>query len=197
MLKRLASALVATVAFGTPMLAAPEALDRSHSHLWDVLESQGVWMFVNPDFACKDQEVDLSGAYFYSEQYQVPVMVICQDNRTGEDAVEVEWSDNDLDTIRHEATHYLQDCIDGDVSFTLDPYHDGDGWAPGENTHMEVIDALGLERALMIETFYRENLDADDLMVRLEHEAFLIADVVEAGDIGASIDHFCSATKTQ
>lgn len=191
MLKRIATAFIATLALGTPTLAAPAALDRSHAHLWDSLEAQGVWMFVNPDFACKDQDVGLSGAYFYSNEYQVPAMVICQDNRTGGDMVEVEWSANDLDTIRHEAVHYLQDCIDGDVSFTLDPYHDGDGWAPGQRTHMEVISALGLERAIRIHDFYKENMGADDQMVRMEHEAFLIADIIDAADIANTITEFC------
>jgi len=193
MLKRLASALLASVAIGAPALAAPASLDRSHQHLWTSLERQNVQLFINPDYVCGSED-GLAGAYFYANSHEVPVIVICQDNRTGEE--EVAWTENDLDTLRHEAVHYLQDCIDGDVGMTMDPYHDGDGWAPGTDTHLDVIRALGYENALRIETVYRER-GADDLTVRLEHEAFLIARDAEAGDIGETINQFCPSTRIQ
>lgn len=191
MLKRIAAALATTIAFSGPVQAAPQGLNASHLHLWNSLERQGVAIFINPNLACEGQELDLDGAYFYVESENLPVLFVCQDNRTGVDGQEVAWTANDLDTLRHEAFHYLQDCIDGDVSFTLTPFHDGDGPAPGTDDYFDVINALGLERAIMIETFYREHMNADAQVVRLEHEAFLMADIVEAGNIGETINTFC------
>ena len=40
-------------------------------------------------------------------------------------------------------------------------------------------------------------MNADAKVIRLEHEAFLAARDVEAGDIGETINQFCRSTKVQ
>lgn len=197
MLKRIAAALAMAISISGPASAMPRGLDHSHRHLWTALENQGVELFINPEEACDNGQVDLDGIYFYNKEYRTPVLVICQDNWDGVDGRETNWTANDLDTIRHEAFHYLQDCIDGNANFTLTPYYDGPGGAPGTNTYREIIQRLGVEYAVRIAEWYSTKMNADGHIIRLEHEAFLAARDVEAGNIGESINQFCRSTRVK
>ena len=40
-------------------------------------------------------------------------IMICQDDRIETSDQEVEWTENDYDTLRHEAHHVVQDCMKG------------------------------------------------------------------------------------
>lgn len=193
MLKRITSAAIAALALSAPVIAAPAGLDQQHQYLWDTLEEKGVWGFVNPEQVCQDPNRDLDGAYFYSPSVDRPILVVCQDNRTKVDEQVVEWTDNDLDTIRHESMHYLQDCLDGDLTMTLTPFYDGPGGAPGNLTYAEVISGLGAQRADTIAYFYGEKLGANDHTIRVEHEAFYVASYVPAYAIAQAIEAFCPA----
>ena len=115
-------------------------------------------------------------------------MVVCQDNRTGTE--EVAWTDNDLDTIRHESVHYLQDCISG-LDGELDPFYDGDGPAPGTDNYADIVKLLGVEKARRIAFWYQKQMDADGQIIRLEHEAFAVAENRSAEYIANNIDSFC------
>lgn len=191
MLKRIATA-IAALTVASPALAAPTGLDRDHLFLWSTLERHGVGVYVNPQQVCNNPKRDVDGIYFYNPNFDKAVLAVCQDNRTGEDRVEVKWTANDLDTLRHEAMHYLQDCIDGEVSMSLDPFYDGEGWAPGTDTYEDTIKVLGYERAYQIAVLYGEKFGADALTIQLEHEAFAVADNVNAGVIGANINAYCT-----
>lgn len=192
MLKRIALALAATISLSGPAAAAPRGLDAAHASLYNTLVGNGVEVYINPSIACEDPEYkDLAGAYFYAEDERTPVLFICQDNRTGRDGVEVVWTENDLDTLRHESMHYIHDCIDGDVSFTLTPFFDGPGGAPGDATYLDIISALGMEQALEISEWYSQKMGADAHIIRLEHEAFLVARDIDAGELANTISTFC------
>ena len=72
----------------------------------------------------------LSDQANYSGAYNVingnPFLVVTiQDNRENSDIVD-NWTPNDLDTIRHEAVHAIQDCIDGSVDNELEMIFDYD-----------------------------------------------------------------------
>jgi hypothetical protein len=181
--------LIGTLALLSTSVPAQAAMvDAGHQYLIDRLEERGVVVAINPPPLCGPGGRGVSGGYTYSDRYGIPVLGVCQDNATGTD--EVAWTENDLDTLRHEAFHYLQDCNDGEVSMSLRPYYDGDGPAPGTDNIEQVITYLGIEPALWIETNY-EAMGADRATIRLEFEAFLAARDLDAGTIGATIDKFC------
>jgi len=190
MLKRIGLA-VAALAVAAPAMAAPNGLDAAHTRLWTTMESKGVGVYLNPREVCYTNK-GLMGVYTYNTRYDKPLMAICQDNRTSIPGREVAWTANDLDTLRHEAMHYIQDCVDGKVNMTLSPYFDGPGPSPGTLTHRDVIQALGINRARSIESRYRER-GANYRTIRLEHEAFAIANLSDANTIADKINQICPA----
>ena len=194
MLKRITTALVAALSLSAPAMAWSEAtqLDPAHQVLWETLESKGVWTFVNPEKVCQDPEKDPDGAYFYAPKAGRPILIVCQDNRDATDTSEVAWTANDFDTIRHEAMHFLQDCLDGEIDQELLPFYDGPGGAPGNITAAEVQRRLGYEWATGIALTYA-SAGADAATIRLEHEAFYVAANISPVTIAHAIDAFCPA----
>ena len=191
--KLLATATAAALTMGGSVQADTRVttrLDAGHQQLWDTLVEYGVEAHVNPGPVCNDPDSPYMGVYFYAESAGIPVLGICQDNRFAYNEAEVPWTANDLDTLRHEAIHYIQDCVDGEVSMTLDPLHDGNGPGPGTFTYGGVVEALGVERAEMIANGYA---DKGARVIRLEHEAFLSAAVLPPEDIVTLIKYTCSA----
>lgn len=194
MLKRITTAALAALAIVTPVMADTgkgRYLDPAHKHLWNTLEAKGVWLFINPKEACQDPKRDPDGVYFYARRAGKPILAVCQDNRHPTDTAEVRWTLNDRDTLRHEAMHFLQDCLDGDVSQTLTPFYDGPGGQPGDITYEEVMRRLGQRRADRIAYFYGEKLGASDKTIRLEHEAFYVASNISPLVISEAINQLC------
>jgi hypothetical protein len=89
-----------------PTNAKANDVIKQHQELARTIVSLGVPVSINTKIHCPSGE---SGSYF-----SAGFMVICQDNRR-EEGVEVEWTENDLDTLRHEAHHLIQDCAAGGI----------------------------------------------------------------------------------
>ena len=187
MFKRLLATTLAALSVGS-VAQAQTKLDAGHTQLWNTLEAQGVRVFVNPAPVCANPKSKFMGVYFYSQSAGYPILAVCQDNRKPYDSTEVEWTENDLDTLRHESIHYFQDCLDGNANMTLNYIHDGDGPGPGPYTHNDVQSALGIQRVLQIAQAYE---DQGLETIRLEHEAFLMAGNSEAKDIAEIITMVC------
>ena len=188
MLKRIATVLAATLCVSAPAVATPSYLNTQHARLWDTLENAGVGVYLNPKQVCERENAPM-GMYVYSSRANQPLMAICQDNRT-ESGDEVAWTDNDLDTLRHEAMHFIQDCVDGRLNGSLDPYFDGEGPSPATLTYRDVIVRLGYYRANNIARAYK-NRGADLATIRLEHEAFAVATYAQADQITDKINQIC------
>ena len=101
---------------------------------------------------------------FYSGSHDL--LVVCQYNYVPGGG-QVDWTANDLDTLRHEAQHLIQDCM------------------VGENTDHVLanvyrypvqlgLSILGVKRINEITVTYRRS-GADDETLRLEYEAFAVA----------------------
>jgi len=114
--------------------AKANSIVKEHKELARTIVSLGVPVSINTNIHCPAGE---SGSYFAAG-----FMVICQDNRTA-NGKEVEWTANDLDTLRHEAHHLIQDCASGTI---------GDGKMYGD---------ISLERAFQIAN--EKNLDIVEL----------------------------------
>jgi len=105
-------------------------------------------------------------------------MVICQDNRR-EEGVEVQWTDNDLDTLRHEAHHMIQDCAAGGI---------GDG----KMSLMLFVSRSGytLEQVKQIAKHYQQQgVTGYDMLMELE--AFAVARSIPADLIAVKLKEYC------
>ena len=114
------------------------------------------------------------------------IVVICQDNAKFHNE-EVDWTENDLDTLRHEAHHLIQDCADRQR---------GDGnlirtYLMTTIINFVVQNSLGSETVKRIIMNYKE-LGADSETIVLELEAFAVANAVPARSIGDKVIRLCT-----
>ena len=144
-----------------PALAASNHQD--HVQLAHTISTFGVDLFVNPDYC--HQQADGGKFYgFYAGARRV--MVICPEN-AGIGEEDVEWTEEDYDTLRHEAQHLIQDCIDGKLDAELVPFLDD----PVEHARAVLgTNALGS----IMRTYAESGADYDTVV--LEFEAFAIAE---------------------
>ena len=177
-MKAFLTTLLASIAIAAPSVAAP--LPADHQRFVDSLVADGVKYYVNePAEACYGEK-DLNGAYITYEGDRY--LVVCQDNRTTSDLVS--WTANDLDTIRHEGFHIIQDCMAGanndqvfDTVFT---------------NQDEVIDALGVTEAMRIMSTYSKNYGPDRHGdIKFEIEAFYAARDYSASELNSLYIQYC------
>lgn len=186
MIKLFTSALAAaslTVGSVLPGSAAqyvdPYAGHDAHVELARAVERTGVSVLVNPEY-CKQEEEGSKFLGFYAGQYKV--IVVCQENG-GWDGVEVQWTDEDYDTLRHEVQHRIQDCmVGGNHDHQLSSvYKDPVGFA---------LSILGETKAARIVSLYRQN-GASDHVVVLELEAFAVADLNNPAEQIQDLQNYC------
>ncbi len=177
-MKAFISTILASLAIAGPAIAAPLLSD--HQAFLNTLEADGVKVLINePAEACFDGSTR-NGAYvvFEGQQY----LVICQDNRTS--SAVTTWTANDLDTIRHEGFHIIQDCMDGtkgdqelDTVFT---------------SQAEVIDEYGVVNSMRIMKRYVDAYGADRHGdIKYEIEAFYAARDYSATELNSMYNRYC------
>ena len=172
-MKALLSALLLSTT-STPSLAADES--ESHVRLGETL-SQFVDYRINPQ-ECWEQ--DNVYGYYWSEGRQ---LVVCQTSMSKPDVL-MPWSSADYDTLRHEAHHLIQDCIEGEQ---------GDNMArplkSGEELNSFVAGVLDDETVIRIKVVYSDRSREDVVM---EIEAFAVASSMDADTISETIISVCS-----
>ena len=170
----------ASASYATPTQTQPvEGSLDAHAALVEAIEAQGVDFIVNHEFC--DENPDVMG--FYSSHYRV--LVVCNDKFERGVNEDPQWTANDLDTLRHEAQHLIQDCMVGGLADSkLYPvYKDPIGLAYG---------ILGADRMQGINTLYRQN-GADNETILLEWEAFSVAAMNVPLEQSQDIARFCGA----
>ena len=170
--------LAASVAVTTaPMAqASPYAVDSAHNQLITAIRSTGIQFIVNGEWCAKDK----FHGYYWAAKNE---MVICQDarNRRNRSQHEVRWSANDLDTLRHEAQHLIQDCMVGS-------YRDGKLGAVYKDPIGLAKNILGTKSIYSILKAYSDKSDHTKVM---ELEAFSVAAMNNPMDQVADIKKFC------
>ncbi len=172
-----ALALAALAAVST--VAAPAAQARGtyaeHGHLGNAVRATGITLKFNP---AECQTKNAMGWYWsYGSE-----MVICQENfvRAHGYGNEVRWTEEDLDTLRHEAQHLIQDCMDGSLNGSL------------SSVYKEPLDLgveiLGKDGIFRIMQAYSE---ASQHIQVMEIEAFSVARMNVPMDQVADIQHYC------
>ena len=194
MLRSVLSTILAA-ALLTTSAAKVEAQERrpegntfeDHVALVETLDRAGVRVYFNPA-QCRPQD-GLNPSGFYISQSRV--MVICQD-KGQYDGKTVPFSANDLDTIRHESQHVVQDCIDGigDNSlinmFPVVP-------TPGKISLNEFVSGSGLSPRTLMHIFTTYTMaGANNQVIGLEFEAFAVAHSISADHIRQAVANTCT-----
>ena len=98
------AALTAFTAVAAPAVQARN-VDDAHIEFGRAIVATGVELKINP----LDCNMKNALGWYWAAQNE---MVICQENARGGHA-ETYWTAEDLDTLRHEAQHLVQDCMNG------------------------------------------------------------------------------------
>lgn len=186
MLKRL-STIAAALVIST--VSAVEAAPKNgtfedHRNLWAAIASTGTEMKLNTPECFVDDAPD--GYYAYNSIGD-SAFVICQDDATS--ATQVDWTENDLDTLRHEAIHLIQDCAAGTrADGVLNPLGSGE-------EIMNLVDrTIGREFAKRIVEHYRAEVGlTKESALMTEVEAFAAAASVNANVLSTMVTESCSA----
>ena len=180
LMKTLALLLTTLFAFTSPASAHHfEGLDEDHQYLLHSVEQRGVQLIVNDAELC----TGVSDGFYSSDRR----LIVCQDGMD-EPGVEVEWTLNDLDTIRHESHHFLQDCVYGGISVD----HTSTVYFNHGEKFSEFVTNSGLTRneITTIETAYRR-LGLNYLGIMMEIEAFAVARSVPPRQLADKIKEVC------
>lgn len=167
-----ASSLLPVEARPTPG-AAEEYFDQ-HIELARTIELTGTDFQLNPP-RC-NQEGNTYGWYNGMEGQ----LVVCQQNVKHHNFNEVAWTEEDLDTLRHEAHHLVQDCMDDRLDGRLtNVYEDVPGLVKA---------ILGYEKVARILDVYSDLPDHHQVM---ELEAFAVADMDDPEEQIKDIHTYC------
>ena len=148
----------------------------AHAELVGAIQRAGVNVVINHK-AC-DELGNVMG--FYSGNKRL--LVVCQDNR-GPNGEIVNWTANDLDTLRHEAQHFIQDCVLGNKhDHVLGPVY------RFPVAYAESV--LGEDVLRQIAAVYRAN-GATERTVVLEYEAFAVAATNKPLEQAQDIQRYC------
>lgn len=182
MKKFITSALAAlTLSTTLPVVAQQHDTNtmKEHMQLVSALRSVGVRIRLNDAMLCKD---NADGVYYS----QFRLLVICQDNSVIPDNV-TGWTDNDLDTLRHEAHHVVQDCAMGGL---------GDSqlallFQKPEEYDRFINSSLTKDQIKNISRGYGgRGMNSNEVVIELE--AFAAAASVSAETIANKVVEFCS-----
>jgi len=179
MLKKLTATLIASLSIIAPSPALAGEIE-DHQYLWETLPRIGVTRYINdPDYCSKSE--DYAGMYNAYEN----ILVVCQDNGRY-DGQMVGWTDSDLDTLRHEAHHIVQDCANSSLA---DIHMDN---MFNEEELKEFIRGSGMtaDQLRGIAANYAANGADEDVIIK-EFEAFAVANSVNPRLIADKLVEFC------
>ena len=177
-LKNLFCAGILSIPALFPTMATANTIAEQHRYLARTIVSLGIPVTMNTNIHCSPGE---SGSYF-----SAGFMVICQDHRQQE-GIEVQWTANDYDTLRHEAHHLLQDCAAGSI---------GDRkMSLMFNTKEELLGFLSKsgysqeQLQIIVNHYQKQGVDGYDLLMELE--AFAVARSIPANMIADKLKEYC------
>jgi hypothetical protein len=169
-------ALALAAVTATSIISAPAAQAKGtyaeHIQLGNAVRSTGVTFKINPSDCWQKNAY---GWYWAAKNE----MVICQQNKRYQN-VEVRWTEEDLDTLRHEAQHLIQDCMDGQRQGSLDAVYK----TPIELAK-EVLGPKGIRAVLEAYS------DASDHIKVMELEAFSVAAMNDPAEQTRDIQNYC------
>jgi len=181
MKKLLTTLLLTATAAATlaPVAKAGNTLN-DHQMLWETVERAGVPVFINDPKACEGKWG--GGMYATNTRERRSALLICQDN--GQNAGtgnHVRWTANDLDTLRHEAQHVVQDCDAGVLADGI--------LEPMLGTGNKLVNFVNKALPASKVQFIKRRYDREDWLI--EFEAFAVAEVIDASQIADALSTYC------
>ena len=168
------SAVTATSIIAVPSVEARGTYSE-HGQLGNTIKSTGVVLKFNP-MECNERD---SFGWYWSGGNE---MVICQENRSRYSTAEVQWTEEDLDTLRHEAQHLVQDCMDGSQNGRL-----GSVYKDPIALAKDVLSRGQIEN--IIDAYTEQG--ASEHIVIMELEAFSVAAMNDPMEQVRDIKKFC------
>tara|TARA_R110001606_G_C15199868_1_gene631568 strand:+ start:320 stop:865 length:546 start_codon:yes stop_codon:yes gene_type:complete len=178
--KFFSSALVSALATVTLTASSAHAQNtfEDHEDLFRAIQEVGVTVAVNSKLHCSGEN---DGVYYPG----IGLLVICQDNMVTHGKQEL-WTSNDLDTLRHEAHHVVQDCAAESL---------GDGLLSTLFSEDELVEFLKNSSVSFegLQELYAmlDEQGLSDLVIQQEMEAYVVAEDVPAATISAKVRQFC------
>lgn len=106
--------IATATAIAASLIATPSLADQQfhndHVLIVENLSKVGVTMVINNRIHCPSSRAG-GGSYYPGNA----MLIVCQDNGLSDGKL-VKWTSNDYNTLRHEAHHVVQDCVEGDIS---------------------------------------------------------------------------------
>lgn len=174
LMAKLVSVLLAIILAGVVIPAPAYAeyihpdVAEAHNLLVDALVRRGISLYVDSP-ACQSSP-GLEGYYSGSQR----ALVLCNDGS-------LRMTEDNLNTLRHEATHFIQDCADGAIDNTLRT-------VLKQGQARELLSTAGLDADLIREVY---SVMGQANHVPLEEEAFAVAATMNPGTIVAAMNIFC------
>ena len=173
--KKLLSILAATATIiPTVLPVQAQNVDAGHLALGREIASLGVDFKINPNDCFTEEDGPLG--WYWSAKNE---LVVCQENATRPNT-EVRWTAEDFDTLRHEAQHLIQDCMDGKQNSVL-----GSVYKDPIRLGKEVLGNRGIN---VVREAYS---DSSEHVITLEIEAFSVAALNKPLDQVNDIKHYC------
>jgi len=172
--QKIASSVVGLSLLTIPGVSAK--MDSSHDELRKSLNDVGVKVILNETDLC-----DGSKSGMYSPDYNV--IIICQDDRIETSDQEVEWTENDYDTLRHESQHIVQDCMEGIDNNKMSLFFSN------EIEYLEFV-VMGLTKSEFFQIVESYRSFGDDVLLN-ELEAFAVAKNVKPDTISKAVRGVC------
>ena len=174
------AALATSIAVqAAPVLASTRSNEAHHIALIETAKAHGITFQANT-VECFEKQ----GAQgFYSGVRRL--IVVCQPGRIDYIGDIANFTEDDLDTIRHEVQHFIQDCtVGGNHDHTLAPVH--------KDPVKLAVNVLGSDLAARIIGVYRGH-DASDDTLKTELEAFAVAALNDPLEQVKDITTYCGA----
>ena len=180
MLRPILASVFALSALAAPVSAVTQQERKDHTKIVEALDRANFSVYVNEERICGREKDRFLGAYLPGMR----AVVICQEEKVVWDGEVIPFTEEDLDTLRHEAHHVVQDCLKGglgDNSFAN---------LFGEQAELEefVRGALTPEEIDWVITSYSSQ--SNDVILN-ELEAFATAKVVTAETITQAVNEVC------
>ena len=160
-----------------PAVAMTRAEREAHLDLAQAIMDSNVAVSINEKEHCFSLEHRFFGSYNPS----AGVISICQENATEWNGEVIEFSAEDYDTLRHEAQHLVQDCLDGARDGRMVPMFTG-------AARTKFLSNFSDTKEARVRHTYS---DASDALITLEVEAFATADGVSATSISNAVRQVC------
>ena len=177
-MNKLFLALTAAITTLTPTAGLTTGNFQEHKRLYDTINSVGVRVVINNPKYCTGT---IDGSYHSRER----ILSICQDNATWMNQ-EVDWTANDYDTLRHEAHHLVQDCVQGglgdsQLGLLFGTMKDSREFVAEVYTPQQMRNLMG------VDSYSGHN----DYRQQIELEAFATAAIISPNDIADKITEIC------